>query len=152
MLRKDGSAVAVSFDGRIGRDPDGNFQQTHCFFRDITDRKKSETYGELGREILQILSGLGTLPESIHRILDVLKQGTGFDAIGIRLKEGEDFPFYAQRGFSDTFLFIENSLLEYTDYGTICRDKNGKAQLACACGLILSGKVDPYQTFFHARW
>jgi len=148
MLRKDGSRVAVSFDGRVGRDPAGNFQQTHCFFRDITERKKSETYGELGREILQILSGLGTLPESIHRILEVLKQGTGFDAIGIRLKEGEDFPFYAQRGFSDTFLLNENSLLEYTDDGTLCRDGDRKAQLACACGLIISGKVDPTKPFF----
>jgi PAS domain S-box-containing protein len=72
MLRKDGSRVAVSFDGKVGRDSSGNFLQTHCFFRDITERKKSEVYGELGREILQILSGLGTLPESIHRILEVL--------------------------------------------------------------------------------
>ncbi len=148
MLRKDGSRVAVSFDGRVGRDHAGNFQQTHCFFRDITERKKSETYGELSREILQILSGLGTLPESIHRILEVLKQGTGFDAIGIRLKEGEDFPFYVQRGFPDTFLLNENSLLEYTDDGTICRDKEGKAQLACACGFVISGKVDPTKPFF----
>jgi len=148
MLRKDGSRVAVSFDGRVGRDPFGNFQQTHCFFRDITERKKSETYGELGREILQILSGLGTLPESIHRILKLLKQGTGFDAIGIRLKEGEDFPFYAQQGFPDTFLLNENSLLEYTADGTICREREGKAQLACACGLVFSGKVDPTKPFF----
>lgn len=148
MLRKDGSRVAVSFDGKVGRDSSGNFLQTHCFFRDITERKKSEVYGELGREILQILSGLGTLPESIHRILEVLKQGTGFDAVGIRLKEGEDFPFYAQRGFSDAFLRKENSLLEYTDDGAICRDKNGKARLACDCGLVLSGKVDPAHPFY----
>lgn len=32
MLRKDGSRVAVSFDGRVGRDPAGNFQQTPLFF------------------------------------------------------------------------------------------------------------------------
>jgi PAS domain S-box-containing protein len=148
MLRKDGSVVSVSFDGRIGRDGEGNFLQTHCFFRDITDRKKIESYRELGREILQILSGLGTLPESIDRILEVLKQGTGFDAVGIRLKEGEDFPFFAQRGFSDSFLRQENSLLEYSKDGIPYRDNNGKTRLACACGLVLSGRVDSVNPYF----
>jgi len=148
MLKKDGSKIAVSFDGKVGRDSAGNFLQTHCFFRDITERRKSEIYAELGREILQILSGLGTLPEAIHRTLEALKQGTGFDAIGIRLKEGEDFPFYAQRGFSEAFLQKENSLLEYADDGAIHRDENGKARLACDCGLVLSGKFDPAHPFF----
>lgn len=148
MLRKDGSEVSVSFDGRIGRDPQGKFRQTHCFFRDITDKKKAESYREMGREVLQILSGLGTLPVLIHRIIEILKQRTAFDAVGIRLKEGEDFPFYAQCGFSDSFLLHENSLLEYTENGAICRNRNGKAQLACACGLILSGEIDPSKPFF----
>lgn len=148
MLRQDGSVISVSCDGRIGRDPEGNFRQTHCFFRDITDHKKAESYRELSRKILQILSGLGTLPESIHRILEVLKQGTKFDAVGIRLKEGEDFPFYAQRGFSDNFLQHENSLLEYTKDGAIYRNKDGKAQLACACGLVLSGRFDSVKPYF----
>ncbi|WP_051554353.1 PAS domain S-box protein [Desulfobulbus elongatus] len=147
MIQKDGSLVAVSFDGKIGRDATGRFQQTHCFFRDITDQKKSEGYREMGREILHILSGLGTLPASIHHILDVLQRGTGFDAVGIRLQEGEDFPFYAHKGFADAFLAKENSLLEYAESGIICRDKEGKARLACACGLVLSGRTDPASPF-----
>lgn len=148
VCRKDGSVVSVAWDCRLQRDSSGGLQHMHCFLRDITERKNTETYGELSREILQILSGRETLSESIHRILEILKQGTGFDAVGIRLKEGEDYPFYAQRGFSDTFLRHENSLLEYTENGAVYRDKSGKARLACLCGVVLSGHADPFLPFF----
>ncbi|MDR2549819.1 MAG: PAS domain S-box protein [Desulfobulbus sp.] len=146
MLRKDGATVSVSFDGKIARDAQGNFQQTHCFFREITDQKKLASYREMGREILQILSGLETLPESIHRILNVLRQGTGFDAVGIRLQDGDDFPFYAHKGFSDDFLAKENFLLEPDEHNRQeppCRGKDGATLLACACGLVLAGRTDP---------
>ena len=39
---RPGRTITVAFDGRIGRDPEGRFQQTHCIFRDITDRKQHE--------------------------------------------------------------------------------------------------------------
>jgi len=42
MIRKDGSEIVVSFNGRIGREKDGSFRQTHCVFQDITDRKRVE--------------------------------------------------------------------------------------------------------------
>jgi PAS domain S-box-containing protein len=42
MRKKDGSFVYVSFNGRIGKDPRGNFQQTYCIFQDITLQKQAE--------------------------------------------------------------------------------------------------------------
>lgn len=42
MIRKDGSRIAVEFDGRIGYDRAGEFRQTHCVVRDITRRKRAE--------------------------------------------------------------------------------------------------------------
>ncbi len=42
MARKDGSFLLVSFDGRIGRNSQGIFQQTHCIFQDITKRRRAE--------------------------------------------------------------------------------------------------------------
>ncbi len=42
MVRKDGSAILVSLSGKIGKDPEGQFQQTHCIFYDITKRKQDE--------------------------------------------------------------------------------------------------------------
>jgi len=42
MVKKNGSLILVSFNGRIGKDKNGNFQQTHCIFNDITERNRIE--------------------------------------------------------------------------------------------------------------
>ncbi len=42
MVKKDGTLILTSFHGKIGRDPQGQFQQTHCIFHDITKSKQDE--------------------------------------------------------------------------------------------------------------
>ena len=42
MVRKDGTEIIVSFDGRIGQNEDGSFRQTHCVLSDISMRKRAE--------------------------------------------------------------------------------------------------------------
>jgi PAS domain S-box-containing protein len=42
MVRKDGSRLAIAVDGRVGYDERGNFKQTHCILRDITQQKLAE--------------------------------------------------------------------------------------------------------------
>jgi PAS domain S-box-containing protein len=42
MIRKDGSSVLMSINGRIGENPDGSFRQTHCVLTDVTERKQAE--------------------------------------------------------------------------------------------------------------
>jgi len=42
MVRKDGSRVLVSIDGRVGRDEQGNFRQTHCVLHDVTEQIAAE--------------------------------------------------------------------------------------------------------------
>ena len=42
MVKKDGSIIIVSFNGKIVRDEKGQFQKTHCILTDITQRKQAE--------------------------------------------------------------------------------------------------------------
>ena len=42
MVRKDGTIITVSYEGKIGYDELGHFKQTHCIFTDITEQKKAE--------------------------------------------------------------------------------------------------------------
>lgn len=63
MLRKDGSVIAVLFNGRINRDEKGNFQQTHCILQDITEHKFAEeklleTEKKYGQLIENSLTGI----------------------------------------------------------------------------------------------
>jgi len=115
---------------------------------DITKIRRAEEYREMGREALQILNEPGNLQESIQRVLFALKTRTGFEAAGIRLQDGDDFPYFSQQGFSDDFLLTENTLVERDADGGVCRDKDGNVSLECTCGLVISGKTDPKNPFF----
>jgi len=115
---------------------------------DISSKKRAETYIEMGWEISQILMEPSGLHESIRRVLDVLKTRTGFDAVGIRLQEGDDFPYIAQNGFSTDFMLTENTLIERSVDGGVCRDSDGNISLECTCGLVISGRTDPANPLF----
>ncbi len=42
MVKKDGSRVTVSIDGKISKDEQGHFLRTHCILSDISNRKAHE--------------------------------------------------------------------------------------------------------------
>ncbi|MBM3153589.1 MAG: PAS domain S-box protein, partial [Chloroflexi bacterium] len=115
---------------------------------ETTERKRAETHQEMAAEILGILNEDAPMSDAIYRIVDLIKRGTGFDAIGVRQLEADDYPYYVQIGFSDDFLRAENSLVERTADGGICRGEDGKASLECTCGLVVSGKTDPSNPIF----
>ena len=85
MARKDGSFLLVSFDGKISRNSQGLFQQTHCIFQDITERRRAEMAlleKELILNVSQRLTKAGgwqwdviaqtmTWTEQTHRIHDL---------------------------------------------------------------------------------
>jgi signal transduction histidine kinase len=116
--------------------------------RDITERKRLEAYREMGREVLQILNEPGDIKDTIQRILAEFKTRAVFDAVGIRLQEGDDFPYYVQEGFSKDFLQMENSLIMRNTPDGVCRDEDGNISLECTCGLVISGKTDPAHPLF----
>ena len=99
-------------------------------------------------DILGLLNEPREFNEIIRDVLDAVKTVTGADAVGIRLKAGDDFPYYIQSGFSNGFLLKENTLVEHDQDGRICRDANGNVRLECTCGLVVSGKFDPSNPLF----
>jgi len=147
-IRKDGSIIWVRLNAAFVRDSKGQAIRTVAICEDITGRRRMGAYQELGREILQILNEPGDFQNSIQRVLTALKARTDFDAVGIRLEDGDDFTYFAQEGFSRDFLLTENTLVERAADGGVCRDKDGNVRLECTCGLVLSGKTDPTNPLF----
>jgi len=68
--------------------------------------------------------------------------------VGLRMKVGEDFPFYTQNGFTANFERLENKLIMRTPEGKACRNPDGSAKLECTCGLVLEGKANPASPLF----
>ncbi|MEI6669249.1 MAG: ATP-binding protein [Acidobacteriota bacterium] len=101
----------------------------------------------MGRRVLQILNEAGDLAESMHEIAVALKAGTEADAVAIRLRDGEDFPFWAQEGFPEDVLRTSGSPVLRDADGGGCQDSDGRMCLEGVCGLVVSGKPDPSSPF-----
>jgi PAS domain S-box-containing protein len=109
-----------------------------------------ERYQRLSGEILAILNEPLGSADAIGRILSAIKGVTGFDAVGIRLQQGDDFPYLVQDGFSQDFLHTENTLTARDQAGDPCRDARGRLSLECTCGMVLSGQEDVPNPFLTA--
>ncbi|MEI6808545.1 MAG: PAS domain S-box protein [bacterium] len=139
---KDGSYRWIEFTGaNLLHDPDINGILGN--YHDISIRKQADQRRALLAEILIIINNSPPLPALFNIILRAIKKAINFDAVGIRLKNGHDFPYFDQDGFSNDFLLTENTLVERKEDGAICRDKDGNACLQCTCGMVISGKANP---------
>ncbi|MCX7003410.1 MAG: ATP-binding protein [bacterium] len=147
MLKHDNTPCWVRLDTTATQDAAGAFV-CRVTLTDISAGKRLEAYAEMGRDVLQILNEPGDLNKAIQRVFVALKTRTGFTAVGMRLKQCDDFPYVAQEGFSKDFLLLENTLIERDAQGEVCRDSDGNVSLVCTCGLVIAGKTDPTNPLF----
>ncbi|TES93800.1 MAG: PAS domain S-box protein, partial [Desulfobacteraceae bacterium] len=115
---------------------------------DITDRKNMEAQQLFAGKILERINQKGERLDIIRDVLRLIKQSTGFEAVGIRLREGDDFPYFTVNGFSDEFVKAENYLCARDESGKQVYDSQGNPLLECMCGNVLSGRTDPALPFF----
>ena len=55
MVHKNGNLLFIAFDGRIGKNPDGSFKQTHCILQDITQNIIAQKALQESEETYQML-------------------------------------------------------------------------------------------------
>jgi PAS domain S-box-containing protein len=130
------------------RDEQGQIIHFIAVMQDITVRKQTEANQQLVVDALQLLNHPDGLPALVEELLRLIQRTAGFDAVGLRLRQGEDFPFYVQSGFSGPFVQQENSLCAKNVEGAVVRGADGQPILECACGAVLSGGGDPSQACF----
>jgi PAS domain S-box-containing protein len=120
------------------------------FAQDITERKQAEDREQLSHEVLTLLNRWETTTNTTREILLLFKKKMGFEAVGIRLREGDDFPYFETNGFSEDFVQAERHLCAYDKEGKIVRDGKGTPVLECMCGNVLCGRTDAALPFFTA--
>lgn len=114
---------------------------------DISSRKQAERQ-ELTIHILNLLGTSETRKSMIRDILLAIKTFSGLEAAGIRLKSGEDFPYFETAGFPPKFVEAERYLCARNQAGDLFRDATGNPVLECMCGNVICGRTKPSLPFF----
>lgn len=125
-----------------------NADSVNVYGLDITSRKQSEEEREVMIKLLSLINSSNRMREMMRLVLVFLEDWSGCEAVGIRLAEGEDFPYYVTSGFSDEFIEAENRLCSVNEIGELVRDSQGRPFLECMCGNVISGRFDPTKPFF----
>ncbi len=146
--RKDGRSIWISMNVQTVRDSEGRFSYYEGSFKDISLQKQAEERQILFLQVLDLLNQPHEKVELLRKILTILKEHIGFEAVGIRLREGEDFPYFETNGFSEAFIESERYLCARDQDGRIIRDSQGNPFLECMCGNIMCQRTDPSLPFF----
>ncbi len=147
-VRKDGTVVEVSLTVSPIKDESGGVVGASSIARDITERKRREERNRLTREVLEELTRPGTAADSARSVLKLIGKGLDFEATGIRLRDGDDYPYCETSGFDDEFVELERHLCVRDRAGDVARDTKGNPVLECMCGNVILGRVDPSLPFF----
>ncbi len=150
-VRKDGSVAWVSENMTVIRDAAGEPMRTLATIEDITARKRLEEEREITVQLLGLLNGRTSLRNLMQAVTVLLRKRFNCEAVGIRLREGDDFPYFEARGFPARFVELENQLCTRDESGQPVRDSEGNPVLECMCGNVLCGRFDPAKPFFTAR-
>ncbi|MBU4479726.1 MAG: PAS domain S-box protein [Candidatus Omnitrophica bacterium] len=119
--------------------------------QEVSERRQMEARQALLVRILDVLNQRAPKVNTIQKIITLIKEFIQFDAIGIRVKEGEDFPYYQTNGFPEEFVKAETYLCGRDQKGELIRDSQGNPYLKCMCGNIICGRTDPKKPFFTQR-
>lgn len=106
----------------------------------MLESRQARTQDRLAREVLELLNRKERSPELLHHILTAIQARTHVEALGVRLKEGDDYPYCGTKGFPEDFTRAETLRCK--------KGPQGGTALDGMCGRILSGRTDPSAPFF----
>ncbi|MHB1462253.1 MAG: ATP-binding protein [Armatimonadota bacterium] len=108
----------------------------------ITEQKQADERRELMLQILAALNSDLAIKQQIRQILELIRAYTGIEGLGLRLQEGDDYPYVESLGLPDDFIENDSRLLARTSSGEIVRDNHNQPVLDCICGALVCKKLN----------
>jgi len=130
------------------QDEEGRVLQWFGTNTDVTEQLRAQRERETTIEFLRLVNESAGTNDLIRAAVTFFQQQSGCEAVGIRLKEGDDHPYFEARGFPREFVSAENSLCRRDAEGKVMRDSVGDPICECMCGNVICGRFDPSKPFF----
>ena len=147
-VRARGGERVMRVGGVPEYDDDGLAVAVAGYVQDVTASKQTETLLSVPSEFLAILGEGGHVEEMARKIVSAIQRASGFSAVGLRLRDGDDYPFIAATGYEAGFIEAEDSLTSPAPDGGLCREEDGSISLECTCGLVIRGPKTPGDPLF----
>ncbi len=106
---------------------------------------------EMLLKLIGILSAGSGRDAMFGALLPLLQHWSGCEAVGVRLRQGDDYPYFQSTGLSESFLTMESGLCGRDKEGQVLLGDDGAAVLECMCGAVIQGRVDVSQPCFTAK-
>jgi PAS domain S-box-containing protein len=148
LERKGGEYRWFRARGKTQWDVTGRATWMAGSIQDISEQKQAESERTITVHVLSQATVAKSLHELLAGITSQLQRFSDCAAVGIRVRDGEDYPYYETRGFSHEFVQAENRLCEMDAQRRTVRDATGRPILECMCGNVLCGRFDPKLPFF----
>jgi PAS domain S-box-containing protein len=149
LRRKD---TGESWIGSISfspiRDNDGAITGSVITARDITEAKRAEEERQIAIDFLGMVNQSRGTGDLLQRAATFFQERSGCEAVGIRLREGDDYPYIESRGFSTEFVSLESRLCVRAASGKAMKDSAGKPVLECLCGNVIRGRCEASKPFY----
>lgn len=147
VLLPSGRRITMLGNASPLKDENGLVRGCVGSFMDITERKKAEKENKMLIELLQIANESQNTKEFVRSSLSFFQRNIDSSAVGLRLKVGEDYPYFETFGFSKEFVRAEKFLCAYDKDGNIIMDNEAKPVLQCLCGQVIRGNLQNEHTF-----
>lgn len=147
MRKEDGTTFWGEIVATLDENAEG-VKKSRILVSDISTRKHYEDERDLTAHLVLLLNTPGELRERISAITASLQRWSGCEAVGLRLCEGDDYPYYETRGFPPEFIEAERYLCTKDSCGKVIKNSSGLPLLECMCGNVLQGRFDPTLPFF----
>ena len=132
-------------------DANGRIIGSMSIIRDVTESKIADKERETTIEFLRLVNESHSTNDLIKGATAFFQKQSGCEAVGIRIEEKGDYPYYETKGFSPDFVQLESRLCSYDEHGRSILGEDGIPVLDCMCGNIIRGRTDPAKPFFTPR-
>lgn len=108
---RDGRLTDVLYNATVYRDDSGQVQGVFAAARDITEKKAVEEKQKVTNSLLELFAKKTTRKAYVDSTVNVIRNWSGCEFIGIRVRDGEgNIPYESYVGFDKEFLSLENAL------------------------------------------
>jgi PAS domain S-box-containing protein len=116
--------------------------------RDIGVRRRAQEESRVVVEFLGLINESRGTGELICNTVSFVRKRSGCEAVGVRLRDGDDYPYFEATGFPTGCLAAENRLCEQATDGEVMLDDEFRPYPECMCREVISGRFDAARPFF----